>query len=39
MRDMLYPASNELWRYTFAETDAWRDRFAEVPSPTLAQPM
>src|ERR1035441_7493003 len=26
-----YPAPEELWDLTFAETNAWRDRFATVP--------
>jgi len=26
-----YPAPDELWAMTFAQQDAWRDRFAEVP--------
>jgi type I restriction enzyme R subunit len=26
-----YPTPDELWRYTFAEANAWRDRFADVP--------
>jgi type I restriction enzyme R subunit len=26
-----YPAPDELWNLTFAEPDAWRDRFAAVP--------
>ena len=26
-----YPIPNELWAMTYAKTDAWRDRFAEVP--------
>ena len=26
-----YPAPEELWNLTFAEADAWRDRFATVP--------
>jgi type I restriction enzyme R subunit len=26
-----YPSPEELWRMTFAEANAWRDRFAEVP--------
>jgi len=26
-----YPTPEELWAKTFAEQDAWRDRFAEVP--------
>jgi type I restriction enzyme, R subunit len=26
-----YPTPDELWDATFAEADAWRDRFAEVP--------
>ena len=28
-----YPSPNELWAMTFAEADAWRDRFAAVPFP------
>ena len=26
-----YPAPDELWAMTFAEANAWRDRFADVP--------
>ena len=26
-----YPTPDELWNETFAETNAWRDRFAGVP--------
>jgi type I restriction enzyme, R subunit len=26
-----YPSPDELWRYTFIEANAWRDRFADVP--------
>jgi type I restriction enzyme R subunit len=26
-----YPTPDELWRYTFAEANAWRDRFSAVP--------
>jgi type I restriction enzyme, R subunit len=26
-----YPTPDQLWERTFAEEDAWRDRFAEVP--------
>jgi type I restriction enzyme R subunit len=26
-----YPSPDELWNYTFAEANAWRDRFAGVP--------
>lgn len=26
-----YPAPGELWNLTFSETNAWRDRFADVP--------
>ncbi len=26
-----YPTPNELWAYTHAEANAWRDRFADVP--------
>ena len=26
-----YPTPDELWAKTFAEANAWRDRFAEVP--------
>jgi len=26
-----YPTPEELWAMTFAEVDAWRDRFADVP--------
>ena len=26
-----YPAPEELWNLTFAEANAWRDRFSEVP--------
>ncbi len=26
-----YPSPDELWAMTFAEADAWRDRFAAVP--------
>jgi type I restriction enzyme R subunit len=26
-----FPAPEELWKLTFAEPDAWRERFAEVP--------
>lgn len=28
-----YPGPEELWNLTFAEVDAWRDRFAAVPYP------
>src|SRR5579862_49922 len=28
-----YPTPEELWNLTFAEVDAWRDRFATVPFP------
>ncbi len=28
-----YPTPEELWRMTFAETNAWRDRFAAIPYP------
>ncbi|HEY9545717.1 MAG TPA: DEAD/DEAH box helicase family protein [Solimonas sp.] len=28
-----YPTPDELWTQTFAEENAWRDRFAEVTSP------
>jgi len=28
-----YPTPDELWAMTFAEADAWRDRFAAVPFP------
>ena len=28
-----YPTPDELWARTFAQQDAWRDRFAAVPSP------
>jgi type I restriction enzyme R subunit len=28
-----YPTPDELWNRTFAETNAWRDRFAAVPFP------
>ena len=28
-----YPSPDELWKLTFAEANAWRDRFAAVPSP------
>lgn len=28
-----YPGPDELWRRTFAEANAWRDRFAEIPFP------
>lgn len=28
-----YPTPDELWALTFAETNAWRDRFAAVPFP------
>ncbi len=28
-----YPTPGELWTMTFAETNAWRDRFAVVPFP------
>ncbi|MBN2702740.1 MAG: DEAD/DEAH box helicase family protein [Pontiellaceae bacterium] len=27
----VYPSPDELWALTFAEENAWRDRFAEVP--------
>lgn len=27
----LYPAPDELWNITFAEQNAWRDRFAAIP--------
>ena len=27
----VFPAPEELWQRTFAQDDAWRDRFAEVP--------
>ena len=26
-----YPAPDELWAMTFAEANAWRDRFATIP--------
>jgi len=26
-----YPTPDELWHLTFAEDDAWRDRFADIP--------
>jgi type I restriction enzyme R subunit len=26
-----YPTPDELWNLTFAEQNAWRDRFAAVP--------
>ena len=26
-----YPTPDELWEMTFAEANAWRDRFADVP--------
>jgi len=26
-----YPTPEELWRLTFAEANAWRDRFADIP--------
>jgi type I restriction enzyme R subunit len=26
-----YPAPDELWAETFAEANAWRDRFAAIP--------
>jgi len=26
-----YPTPEELWQFTFAKANAWRDRFAEVP--------
>jgi type I restriction enzyme R subunit len=28
-----YPTPDELWKLTFAKTNAWRDRFAAVPFP------
>jgi type I restriction enzyme R subunit len=28
---MRYPTPDELWKMTFAEADAWRDRFATIP--------
>ncbi len=28
-----YPSPDDLWKRTFAEANAWRDRFAAVPSP------
>jgi type I restriction enzyme R subunit len=28
-----FPSPDELWNRTFAKTDAWRDRFAEIPFP------
>ncbi len=28
-----YPTPEELWQMTFAEANAWRDRFAAVPAP------
>ncbi|MGB6563893.1 MAG: DEAD/DEAH box helicase family protein [Candidatus Binataceae bacterium] len=28
-----FPTPDELWNLTFAESDAWRDRFAAVPFP------
>ena len=31
--DATYPTPDELWAMTFAEADAWRDRFAAVPFP------
>ena len=30
---LLYPTPEELWNQTFAEANAWRDRFAAVPFP------
>ena len=30
-RDVAYPTPDELWNLTFAEVNAWRDRFAAVP--------
>jgi len=29
----VYPTPEELWNLTFAEANAWRDRFAAVPFP------
>ena len=38
-----YPTPDELWNLTFAEANAWRDRFAAVPfedkGGTLAEPL
>jgi len=31
-----YPAPDELWAMTFAEANAWRDRFGAVPFETRA---
>jgi type I site-specific restriction endonuclease len=28
-----YPTPEELWKMTFATANAWRDRFAAIPSP------
>src|SRR5258708_29454158 len=28
-----YPTPDELWKMTFAEVNAWRDRFAAIPYP------
>jgi type I restriction enzyme R subunit len=30
---LAYPTPEELWKLTFAETNAWRDRFAAVSTP------
>jgi type I restriction enzyme, R subunit len=29
----VYPTPDELWNLTFAKANAWRDRFAAIPSP------
>ena len=31
--ELRYPTPDELWAMTFAEANAWRDRFAEIPYP------
>src|SRR5271170_7490445 len=30
---LAYPTPEELWKMTFAEANAWRDRFASIPNP------
>jgi len=30
---LAYPTPEELWKMTFAEANAWRDRFAAIPNP------
>lgn len=30
---LAYPTPEELWKMTFAEANAWRDRFTSIPNP------